>query len=347
MPKHSVNSEYTGLDSASHAMSRRRFLEVGAGLLSFGWPFNREGPIRWPQVDKDQPASSQSSAPWWLSHGERARVVHVRSERVVDGDVPHAQTLDHLMSEGVMLLSGTASPTAGWQALLGKATRIACVFNHRRLPDIVTEDAVGRVLVQQLTAADYAPASITLVNGPRYLPPSLGCRTATFGWSDGVQLGENLEQLASWLLEAEAVINVPTLAADQIDGFTGGIGSLARSTIRHPGRYYRSEQADLLPRVLAHAGLSSRLKATVFNALTVITDPAAATHRDRIMNHGGLLLGQDPVATDTLAYDVLSRMRNQLGLQDLLGSRILAAAQKIGLGRFQVHEVDDVFEEVR
>ena len=359
MPKHPVNSEHGDHMSDPQPanerfqLSRRHFLEAGAGLLTSGWPLNWWGPIEWPDAaeqsasDEARTSSGQLGDPWWLSYGERARVVHVQSARVVDGDVPHAQTLDYLLGEGIELVSRTASPKAGWQALLGDATHIACVFNHRRYDDVVTEDAVGRILIQQLTDAGYAPNSITLVNGPRYLPSSLGCRTATFGWSDGVQMGEDLEQLASWLFEADAIINLPTLAADPIDGFTGGIGNLARSVIRHPGRYYRAEPATLLPRVLAHLGLSSRLKLTVFNALTVITDPEGESFRDRTYNDGSLILGQDPVATDTVAYDVLSRMRNHLSLPDLPGSHILAAAQRLGLGRYQVHEVDDIFEEVR
>lgn len=343
MPKEPVNSAQADSLFNQPSMDRRSFLRLGGGALASAWPLHWWGdlPFRKPEI------GNQLGTPWWVSQGERARVVEVHSSRVMDGDIPHAQRLDHLLSEGIMLLSNAASPNAGWQALLGPATRVAVVFNHRRLSDVMTEDALGRTLVQQLAAADYAPSSVTLVNGPRYLGQSLGCRARTHGWVNGVQLGENLEQMPSWLFEADAVINVPTLATDRVDGFTGGIGNLARSVVRHPGRYYRAESMDVLPSVLRHLGLSSRLKLSICNALTVIADATAETMRDRIHNQGNLILGQDPVATDTLAYDSLVTLRNELGFKDLPGSRILAAAQSQGLGRFQVHEVDDVHEEVR
>jgi hypothetical protein len=342
MPKQPVNS-------ASFDIDRRSFLRGATGLAASAWLPLWTLPDASPNAGSVSPSGIPSivTPPWWLNLGDRARTVHVQSSRVVDGEIPHAQTLDRLLAEAVMLVSRKASPRDGWRSLLGNAERIACVFSHRRHQDIVTEDAVGRVLVEQLSMAGYAPGSIALVNGPRYLSQSLGCRKASIGWGDGVQLGDDLEQLSRWALDADAIINVPILSADANDGFAGGIGNFARSVIRHPGRYYRSESASLLPTVLAHREISSRLKVTLFNALTVIVDPKSSILSERLVHHGGLLIGQDPVALDTVAYDTLIQIRNRYGLQEVLPSTILSESQKERLGRFQVHEVDDVFEVVR
>lgn len=342
MPKQPVNS-------ASFDIDRRAFLRGATGLATSAWLPLWTGPdvVPGPRSASALGTDPIVTPPWWLNHGDRARVVHVQSSRVVDGEIPHAQTLDRLLAEAVMLVSRTASPREAWRSLLGNAERVACVFSHRRHMDIVTEDAVGRVLIEQLSVAGYAPESIALVNGPRYLSQSLGCRKASIGWGDGVQLGENLEQLSRWALDADAIINVPILSADANDGFAGGIGNLARSLIRHPGRYYRAESSSLLPRVLAHREISSRLRVTLFNALSVKADPESELLSQRLVHHGGLLIGQDPVALDTVGYDTLIQIRNRNGLNGAIPSPILSAAQTERLGRFQVHEVDDLFEVVR
>ena len=59
-------------------------------------------------------------------------------------------------------------------------------------------------LVQAIRATEHVPEMIALVEAPPALATELGTRDVTHEWGSTIPLGTQFEQLASWLLEADA-----------------------------------------------------------------------------------------------------------------------------------------------
>ena len=194
-------------------------------------------------ADPASPASQPAAAvakPWWLVHeSPRSRVVEARDGDARDGATLAQFVVDELLASSIQILTDEATADRAWRAILGSAERIVILFdgNAARLQD--TADTLGRVIVQQLVSAGYEVTGITLINAPDGLALSLGTPKPERGWGQPIPVGGHLEQMPSYLDDADAVINVPTLAAQPIGGASGCVQNAALSFVRHPARYYR------------------------------------------------------------------------------------------------------------
>ena len=176
-----------------------------------------------------QPASAKSR-PWWLDReSPRSRVVEARDTAPRDAFILDAFAVDELVARSVQTLTDEATPERAWRAVIGPGERIVILFdsNAHRLQQ--SADTLGRVLVRQLSDAGYDPANIALVNAPTGLASSLGTRPLERGWGQAIPVGGQMEQVPAYLDDADAIINVPSLAAQPIGG---GVGQRSE---RRPG----------------------------------------------------------------------------------------------------------------
>lgn len=340
-------------DRRTWRLTRRSLLRMGLAT-AFGavvWPARGQSPFEIAASRSAVPSTQPSplpnrgepaAMPWWLRESEKTRVVQVRAEDTLNGSVPDPYVLSDLIGQGVQALVQHTSPGRAWREILGKAQRIAVIFDRTAAKLLNTTDAMARVLVQQLEAAGYHPRTVALVHAPSYLARALGSRPPEIGWGGGFRLAGEQQELANYLLEADAVINVPFLLAHPIRGMSCGINTLATSVLRQPGRYYDALGDEVLPQVVLRQEVSEKLRLTIVNAVRLaIRGGADATEND-VVGWGGLLLGQDPVAVDTKALDLLLRQRRLAGETVYDNVPYLQKACEIGLGRWQSNDVDHV-----
>lgn len=331
---------------------RRDVLRWGLAAACGGavWPVAAQTPFEVAASRSAIPTSTQPGAeltrvgtihrPWWLSQFEKSRVVQVRADNALNGSVPDPYVLADLVGQTVQALTDQTSPERAWREILGSAQRIVVTLDLSLAKVLNTTDAMARVLVQHLEAAGYHPRTVALVNGPHYLSKALGTRPPEHGWGGSISVGSRSEQLANFLLEADAVINVPFLIAHPIVGMSCGIRNLSTAVLRHPGRYYASSESVLLPEVIASKEVSSRARLTVVNAVRLAIRGGEDASEDDIAGWGGIVVGRDPVAVDSRALGVLLRARRDAGLDPSLSVPMLDQAAKMGLGRRQSNEVE-------
>ena len=287
-------------------------------------------------VPSSQPARA-TARPWWLDReDQRSRVVEARDADSRGRAVLDPFAVDELLARSVQTLAEEATPSRAWRVILGSAERIVILFDShaRQLQD--STDTFARVLVQQLTAAGYDAAAITLVNAPEGLALSLGTSRPSRGWGRAIPVGGQMEQIPAYLDEADAVINVPTLAAQPIGGVSGCVQNAAMSFVRHPARYYRDSGPATAAQVIMNEQVSSKLRLNIVNALCIILEGGADATGEQIIGYGGLFVGFDPVAVDTQALSVLLRERHHSGFENPILPVCLNAATELGLGRRQV-----------
>jgi hypothetical protein len=271
--------------------------------------------------------------------GTRSRVIEVSSRLVMRSSVVDMITLDEMLQQGLIALTGAGELAEAWKRILGHSSRIVLKFNSVGANIIGTNAALARTLVDQLRRSGYAARNIVLVEAPEHLPEELSTAAPPAGWGEQIRVGSNAECLARYLLEADAVINVPTLKTHQIAGLSGCMKNLSHAVIRHPGRYHANACAPYVGQVVGSPQVSSRLKLNLVNALRIVVERGPDAHDEDIASAGAILLGHDPVAVDSVGLGLLSVERRR---RSLTGIQVpyLVAAGDAGVGRWHPADVE-------
>lgn len=333
-----------GERDGARGLSRRQMLRISAAgalstLLHPAWADER--------TPTSQPASAPASAPssdgpWWLGPAyPRARIVEVTSPRVLaSGTAVDEPALGEVVNLGVQDLVGAKTVGDAWRTILGDARRITLKFNRVGASVVGTNDSLARALCESLAGAGYDPAGLTLVEVGRGVVREVKARTAENGWGGSIQIGEQREELAKYLLESEAIINVPLLKTHQIAGMSGALKNLSHAVIRRPARYHANSCAPYVAQIVSDKQVRDKLRLTVVNALrTVARGGPDADPRD-VVDHAAVLFGFDPVALDAFGKNVLQGQRRQLGLSEHISVPYLTSAVELGLGRAEPHTVE-------
>lgn len=317
---------------------------AGAASLGMLWTGAASGLNGFQDQPQSQPAETNpADAPWWRGpQFPRSRVVDIVSGRVLRASTPDKDILWEQLSQGLQALTRTNDLKQAWQTVLGDAKRIAIKFNSVAATVLDTTDVFTRVLMKGLGQAGYGPTKITLVEAPPYLAKQLGTRQPARGWGEAIAVGEELEQLANYLHEADAIINVPFLKTHQIAGMSCCLKNLSHALIRRPARYHANGCSPYVAQVIAAKEVHSRLKLNLVNALRIVVENGPEATEKDIHNEGRLLLGHDPVAVDSVGLELLADRRRQRGLSDNLTVAYLAAAEELGLGNRRPQWIEKV-----
>jgi hypothetical protein len=317
-----------------------------------GWVLpseDRRAPSSPAEQDPPSPTAARRDAeatpepPWWLTHERhRARVVDVRSDRAVSPAGPDRDTLRELLSRGMQWLTGTPSAKEAWRAALGGAQRIAIKFNSVGAAVIATTDALAQLLFDALLDAGYEPGQIMLIEAGEYAAQQLRAADPPRGWGEPLILDGREEPLAKYLLAADAVINIPFLKTHVIAGMSGCMKNISHAVVRHPARYHGNGCAPHVGLIVGSQPVSSRLRLNIVNALRVVVDRGPDATTDALVPYGGLLMGFDPVAVDSIGLGLLSLERRRRGLDQPLSVRYLSAAGEAGVGRWRPGTIDHV-----
>ena len=281
--------------------------------------------------------------PWWLRRETtRSRVVDIRC-----GDVLHAKVVDpvalgEMLDQAIQNLTGVRKVGAAWQSVLGSAERIVLKFNRVGARALRTNEGLVRLLVGRLKAAGYDPEKIMLVETPSFLAEQRGTGRVAGGWGSQIEVGGRPEQLAQYLLEADAIINVPFLKTHQIAGMSGCLKNLSHALIRHPARYHADGCSPYVGQVVGSQEVSDKLRLNLMNAIRLVVDRGPDAREEDIVSHGGLLLGFDPVAVDSVGLSILAMERRRMGLTASVEVRHLASAAQMGLGLWRPADIDRV-----
>jgi hypothetical protein len=298
------------------------------------------------QGQSSQPAVGRlSEPPWWMkSPHAKSRVVDVRSESVIRGSNIDQAELDRLVSRGVQELTGTQSSPEAWRSILGSARRILLKFNSVGAEVIGTNPSLARTLVTAVTEAGYDQSGIALTEVPARVYSELKVGRPESGWGPSIPVGDRMEPVTSYLYAADAVINIGFLKTHPIAGMSASMINLSHALIRHPGLYHGNGCSPFVGQVIGNKEISARLRLNVINALRIVAKSGSDADESDLIAHGGLLLGYDPVAVDTVGLSVLALRQRQIGLTETPEVRYLLAAAQIGVGRIEPRDLEHVVQ---
>jgi hypothetical protein len=280
-----------------------------------------------------------------------ARVARCRSKHaVVEGNV-HERLVEEMLATGLTELTGQASMAAAWRELLTPDDIIGIKFNRSGQEKLGTTPVVASILLKSLLAAGFSARQVVCIEllgnqadltdqaeGKKTTPPLAGYEEAETEFESGS------DQLALALRQVTALIDVPFLKTHNIAGFTCCSKNLSHGLIKHPSRFHDGACAPYIADLIALPAIQSRLRLCVVDALRVVFDNGPEPDIHNTTDAGVLLLGQNPIAVDTIGLGVLNAIRQDAGLNQLAasGSGIpyLAAAGERGLGPIKSQSIE-------
>lgn len=272
-----------------------------------------------------------------VSESAKSTVVHLRAQEVLVGTKMHPSLAGEMVEEAIKTLTGKSLPSDAWHALLRADDRIALKFNQVGSEILGTTVPFGLQLVDSLTRAGFAPDRIMLIEAPQELVRLTRTQPMIHGWAGPERsFGSGAEQLAAWLQEVTAIINVPFLKTHNIAGMTGCLKNLSHALIRRPARYHANGCAPFAGDIVSLPEIRSKLRVHIVNALHAVFDGGPEARLTNTWRHRGVIVSTDPVASDSTGLDILNERREQARLPrigDSLG-RVphLRAAAERGLG---------------
>ncbi len=314
-------------DCAAGSTVTRRGLLLGAAALAAGRPLRLLG-----QVAASSSPTTGPSAPEWMLARE-SHVCQVRCPSAVRGSVADSSKLGRMLEKAVMQLAGTEAPPQAWRALLGDAQRPLIKFNSVTATLINTNGAMARALIRQLVAAGYEAGAICMVEEPTGLAEELETKGPALGWSGEVRIGDQIEQVAQYWLNADAVINVGALKSHQIAGVSGCCLNISHSIIRRPARYHDNGCSPFVGQVWSNPVVHQPVRLNILSALRVVLDHGPDATDADIATCGMLVAGRDPVAVDSIGLSLLNVQRHNADISASVNAGYLPAAALSGAGR--------------
>ncbi|MFO0839233.1 MAG: DUF362 domain-containing protein [Phycisphaerae bacterium] len=315
---------------ADAGLSRRELLRrgaVAAGALCLPRAMAQHSPR------PSRGPARLADLPWWLDKPEDSRVVEVRSQRVARGSVIDQRILARMVETGLTAFTGQQTASDAWRTILGSARKIVLKFNDVGSEVIQTNTPVADALLTSLKRAEYDPALITLVETGSSTGREFGVKSPIGGWGAAISVGSEQEQLAAYLYNCDAVINVPVIKTHQIAGMSCCMKNLSHALIRRPAMYHGGGCAPAVGQIVGNKEISSRLCLNVVNALRIVIRNGPEAREADLVEFGGLLFGYDPAALDISALDALEQERRRVGETAAIIAPSLESAIEIGVGR--------------
>ncbi len=323
-------------------MTRRCFLRVSSGFIATtGLSF---GPSLLAQT---QPGGVSSTALSARRRWEKSVVVKARSDFVSDAPAVRQNVMTGMFESAFKVLAKTETVREAWHRYLRADDIVGLKFNPYGERELGISMPFASMLVNSLIQSGWSAEQIVLADGPAEVAKKYKTRPRRLGWSAmPIDFGSARDQLASFLQQVTAIINVPFLKDDNITGISGCLKNITYHLIKHPARFHANGCSPYLADIFALPQISGKLRLNIMNALRTAYHNGPLVDPNYMDNTGLLLLGPDPVAVDAVALDALNAVRQSFDLPPItLDAQhvpaLIDAAEK-GLGRIDFRKIERV-----
>lgn len=264
-------------------------------------------------------------------------------------DALPAPRLHARLHEGLRTLLGPDP----WARLAGPDDTVAIKINGLAAPHLSPRTELVEALVAGLRTAGVLPGRIILWDRTTREVVRSGFPVQTEagavraygtdalrggGYGETLETSGSVGSLVSRIVTdyATVLINVGVLKDHDLAGLSAGLKNLY-GAIHNPNRYHDQACDPYVAEVAALPSIRARLRLTVIDAVLAQAQGGPAYVADWIWPCDRVLLAEDPVACDQIAWDLLERQRTARGLPSLAEAerapRWIARAAELGLGR--------------
>jgi uncharacterized protein (DUF362 family) len=176
-------------------------------------------------------------------------------------------------------------------------------------------------------------------------PLCFGTDSKGIGYSDELVSKGKIGGLLSKLLTeyCDTIINMPVLKDHGMAGITCAMKNYY-GAIHNPNKYHGNACDPYIADLNSLEQIRSKEKLIIVDALKVQFHGGPSYHQRWSSNYGALLFGTDPVAIDTIGYEIIERMRKEAGIEAIKGSKrepkYLNTAASYGIGNTERSRID-------
>jgi len=269
---------------------------------------------------------------------------------------PKQEIARRLLETAMMEFTGAPNLTAAMARFIGKEDIVAIKPNGiagQKGATMATNFELILAVVEAVLAVGVPAEKITVYEQyPSFLS---GTRVNLGTWKlpPGVQSGthNNLDHAMApvavypgvptrycrFFTEATAVINLPLFKDHSICGFTGAMKNITHGNVDNPQAHHAHGASPQIAMLYNHPIVTSRVRLHIADCFKVMYDkgPLDKDPRTRVA-HGALYVSTDPVAMDTVGWQVVDEERKKHNLRPLAEvlrePRYLHTAADFGLG---------------
>lgn len=269
---------------------------------------------------------------------------------------PKADVAKRLLEKAMMELTGAASLVAAMKRFVHPKDVVAIkpngiagqkgatmAVNFELILPVVEAVIAAGVPPDKIMVYEQYPSYLTgcRVNVRQFKLPA-GVRTATHNNNDHpmpeIQVYQGVgTKYARQLLEATAVIDMTQIKDHSICGYTGTLKNITHGNINNPHEHHAHNASPQIAMLYNHPIVTSRVRLHITDAFKVTYDkgPLDKDPNTRVLA-GSVYVATDPVAMDTVGWQLVDQLRQEKGLKSLKLSkrepRYIRTAGELGLG---------------
>jgi uncharacterized protein (DUF362 family) len=148
-----------------------------------------------------------------------------------------------------------------------------------------------------------------------------------------------------YLTEATAAINFSLIKDHSICGYTGCLKNMTHGCSINPQDFHLHHASPQIALLYAQDVVKSRVRLCITDGYKIMADGGPLWKRPEMVKpHEAIYVTTDPVAMDTVGWELVDKLRGQLGLKSLADvgrePAYIKAAADLGLGVFERSKID-------
>jgi len=246
------------------------------------------------------------------------------------GSSPDSSRLLKLLDRSMQSLYGTDTPQEAWKKLVRPGDVVGLKVNCLAGRGISTSVSVVEAITERLEEAGIPPKDIVVWDRLNSDLESAGFRVTsrpdrlrsigndTLGYEEDLAIyGQVGSRLAKTLTEiCNVVINLPVLKDHSIVGVTLALKNLF-GAIHNPNKYHLNVGDPYVADVNALEPIRKKVRLHICDATTAQYEGGPTFMPQWTWPFNGLLLSRDPVALDTVGWQILEQKRAEKGMPSL------------------------------
>lgn len=297
----------------------------------------------------------------------KSKVVLVKHAAVINANGQVQQPLIRdMLNKGMTAFTNKKTLTDAWSQFFTNEEKISLKMNALGLDDIQGTDylqhfsGVSSAITESLSSISLEEKNILiwdrsdeeLINGGFTVQREegslrvMGTRVARRGEPEGFNpkvfpVGEKSTRVHTFITdECSSYINIPVLKTHGIAGITGSLKNHYGS-IDNPRDFHEFNATNPgIPEINAIPVIRNKQKLIIADLLLGVIDGGPRWKPDQIFAYGGILIGTDPVAVDTVMFHILNDKRIETGLEPIETAIHLELSEALGLGNNSMDNIE-------
>lgn len=240
---------------------------------------------------------------------------------------PDEQKVLDLLDRAIASYTGHAKPMAAWKSLVPMDQVIGLKVNGLGSKGIATHPALTMAVAERLQQAGVKPGNILVFDqNAMFLaacgmtvnrdPSRVRCYPSDAAGFDDVESTWGVARIRLTKIlsqECGMVINMPILKDHQMAGVTFALKNMY-GVVDKPFTLHADHCNPAVADLNCIPAIRNKVRLTIGDAISSVYDGGPSFHPERLWYPNAIIVGQDRVAMDTIAWQMLEQQRAQAGM---------------------------------